>query len=162
MPTWKRLQLCEQVLTREPYRGDCIVWLRLAPTSSPQYQVTHGQVTFYNASYLTDFDRTARTRRSAFRVPPMEVLTPPPPETPRRILREGEVEWDDDWNMAYARVVLPGTRFTRQRRRPERLWKDSKRSTTPRRTPGGFLTEQSCSSTANVSRCFHGAQGRHS
>jgi hypothetical protein len=38
---------------------------------------------------------------------PAEVLTPPPPER-APILRDGEVEWEDDWNMAYARVVLPG------------------------------------------------------
>jgi hypothetical protein len=106
VPTWKRVQLCEQVLTREPYRGDCIVWLRLAPTSLPQYEVTHGQVTFYNSSYLSAFIGQPELA-DRFQVPPMEVLTPPPPET-APILREGEVEWEDDWNMAYARVVLPG------------------------------------------------------
>jgi len=35
--------------------GDCIVWLRLALTSLPHYEVTHGQVTFYNAAYLSGF-----------------------------------------------------------------------------------------------------------
>jgi hypothetical protein len=51
VPTWQRLDLCAQVLSRPPERGNCIVWLRLAPTSLPQYEVTHGQVTFYNADY---------------------------------------------------------------------------------------------------------------
>lgn len=106
VPTWKRLQLCEQILTREAYRGTCIVWLRLAPTSLPQYEVTHGQVTFYNASYLSAFIGQPELA-DRFQVPPMEVLTPPLPED-APILREGEVEWEDDWNMAYARVVLPG------------------------------------------------------
>lgn len=106
VPTWKRLQLCEQVLMREAYRGDCIVWLRLAPTSLPQYEATHGQVTFYNASYLSAFIGHPELA-DRFQVPPMEVLTPPSPqEAP--ILREGEVEWEDNWNMAYARVLLPG------------------------------------------------------
>ena len=27
VPTWRRRQLCEQVLGREPFRADCIVWL---------------------------------------------------------------------------------------------------------------------------------------
>ena len=105
-PTWRRLQLCEQVLTREPYRGDCIVWLRLAPTSLPQYEVGHGQVTFYNASYLRGFIGHPELA-DRFHTPPMEVLNPLPPEQ-EPILREGEVEWEDDWNMAYARVALPG------------------------------------------------------
>lgn len=38
---------------------------------------------------------------------PTEVLTPVPPER-APILRDGEVEWEDNWNMTYARVVLPG------------------------------------------------------
>ena len=107
VPTWRRLQLCEQVLARQPYRGDCIVWLRLAPTSLPQREVTHGQVTFYNASYLSAFIRAPERAEEFFQVLPVEVLTPLPPER-APILRDGEVEWEDDWNMVYARVVLPG------------------------------------------------------
>ncbi|MGH3561947.1 MAG: hypothetical protein ACRDTN_09160, partial [Mycobacterium sp.] len=103
--TWRRLQLCEQILTQAPYRGDCIVWLRLAPTSLPQYEVTHGQVTFYNASYLSGHIGHPELATN-FRTPPTEVLTPVPPER-APILRDGEVEWEDDRNMAYARVVLP-------------------------------------------------------
>jgi aryl carrier-like protein len=52
---WQRLKLCERVLIRPPWRGDCIVWLRLAPTSLPQWEVSHGQVTFYNADVLASF-----------------------------------------------------------------------------------------------------------
>lgn len=106
-PTWRRLQLCEQVLTRAPYRGDCIVWLRLAPTFLREHDLTHGQVTFYNASYLSGFVGHPEGADEFFDVVPTEVLTPPSPET-APILREGEVEWEDEWHMAYARVVLPG------------------------------------------------------
>lgn len=102
-PTWQRLNLCEQILAREPNRSDCVVWLRLAPTLLPQLEVTHGQVTFYNAAYLSGFvghpDLGDR-----FKVAPTEILEVPefPP-----YLREGEVEWEDNWHMVYARVVLP-------------------------------------------------------
>ena len=106
-PPWRRLQLCEQVLTRPPYRGNCIVWLRLAPTFLREHDVTHGQVTFYNASYLSGFVRHPEGADNFFDVVPTEVLTPAPPER-APILRDGEMEWEDDWNMAYARVVLPG------------------------------------------------------
>jgi hypothetical protein len=64
-PPWRRLQLCEQVLTPPPYRGDCIVWLRLAPTFLREHDVTHGQVTFYNASYLSGFVRHPKARTSS-------------------------------------------------------------------------------------------------
>jgi hypothetical protein len=106
-PTWRRLQLCEQVLIRPPYRGDCIVWLRLAPTFLPCPDITHGQVTFYNASYLSGFVRQPDGADEFFDVVPSEVLAPPVPER-APILRDGETEWEDDWNMAYARVLLPG------------------------------------------------------
>lgn len=106
-PTWRRLQLCEQVLTRPPYRGDCIVWLRLAPTFLREHDVSHGQVTFYNASYLSGFTRQPEGADEFFSVVPAEILSPVLPEH-APILREGEVEWEDDWHMAYARVVLPG------------------------------------------------------
>lgn len=106
-PTWRRLQLCEQVLTRPPYRGDCIVWLRLAPTFLPRPDSTHGQVTFYNASYLSGFVRQPNGADDFFDVVPSEVLTPPAPER-APILRDGETEWEDDGKMAYARVLLPG------------------------------------------------------
>lgn len=106
VPTWRRLRLCENVLTRPAARGDCIVWLRVAPTSLPQYEVTHGQVTFYNASYLRGFvGRPEFADR--FKVPPMEVLNPPSEDT-GPVLQEGEEEWEDEWNMAYARVELLG------------------------------------------------------
>lgn len=102
---WQRIKLCEEILARPARRAECIVWLRLAPTSLPQWQVTHGQVTFYNADYLSSFIGHPELAHH-FQVPPMEVLEPQgePP-----ILRDGEVEWERDWNMVYARVVLPDT-----------------------------------------------------
>jgi hypothetical protein len=106
-PVWRRLQLCEQVLRRPPYRGDCIVWLRLAPTFLRETDVSHGQVTFYNASYLSGFVRQPEGANEFFKVVPTEVVNPPPSQR-APILQEGEVEWEDDWNMAYARVELPG------------------------------------------------------
>ncbi|OBH19936.1 hypothetical protein [Mycolicibacter sinensis] len=105
IPVWRRLQLCERILTREPYRGDCIVWLRLAPTSLPQHEVTHGQVTFYNASCLSGCVGHPEFADN-FQTPPTELLSPVSPEH-APILRDGEVEWENDWNMTYARVVLP-------------------------------------------------------
>ena len=105
VPTWRRLQLCEQVLSREPYRADCIVWLRIAPTSLPQHEVTHGQVTFYNAAVLSGCIGHPEFA-DQFTVPPMEILTPLPPER-EPIVPEGEVEWEDDYHMTYARVLLP-------------------------------------------------------
>lgn len=105
VPTWRRLQLCERISTREPHRGDCIVWLRLAPTSLPQHEVMHGQVTFYNASYLSACVGHPEFANN-FRTPPIELLNPLAPEH-EPFIDEGEVEWENDWNMAYARVVLP-------------------------------------------------------
>ena len=64
-------------------------------------------MTFYNASYLSAFVRQPEGADEFFDVVPTEVLTPLPPER-APILRDGEVEWEDDWHMAYARVVLPG------------------------------------------------------
>lgn len=102
---WQRIQLCEEILARPVRRADCIVWLRLAPTSLPQWEVTHGQVAFYNADVLSSFVGHPELAHR-FKVPPMEVLDPQydPP-----ILLEGEVEWERDWHMAYARIVLPDT-----------------------------------------------------
>lgn len=105
LDTWQRLPLCEQILTRPPIKADCIVWLRLAPTHLPQYEVNHGDVTFYNASYLSSHVGHPELADN-FTVPPMEVLALP--EVPP-LLRQGEVEWEDDWSMAYARVVLLDT-----------------------------------------------------
>lgn len=106
-PTWRRLQLCEQVLKRPPYRGDCVVWLRLALTFLREHDVSHGQVTFYNASYLSAFVRHPDGADEFFDTVPTEVLTPPPPED-EPYASDSEMGWEDDWHMAYARVVLPG------------------------------------------------------
>ena len=109
LETWERLPLCEQVLAREAFKADCIVWLRLAPAFLPQYEVTHGQVTFYNASYLSgQIGHLELADR--FQVPPIEVLMPQ--EVPP-LLRKGEVEWENNHRMAYARVALPDTEVHR-------------------------------------------------
>jgi hypothetical protein len=102
---WQRINLCEEMLVRPARRGNCIVWLRLAPTSLSQWEVTHGQVTFYNADYLSSFIGHPELA-DRFQVPPTEILDPQidPP-----ILRKGEVEWEHDWHMVYARVELPNT-----------------------------------------------------
>jgi hypothetical protein len=105
VPTWRRLQLCEQVIVREPWRADCIVWLRLEKTNLPQHEVTHGQVTFYNAALLSGCVGHPEYA-DQFEVPPMELLAPIPPEK-EPIVPEGEVEWERDSHMIYARVVLP-------------------------------------------------------
>ncbi|RFZ48540.1 hypothetical protein MSS2_04707 [Mycobacterium marinum] len=103
--TWRRLKLCEQILLRPAQRADCIVWLRLAPTSLPQCEVTHGQVTFYNADFLSSFVGHPE-HADRFKVPPVEILDPQQ-EPP--ILLKGEVEWERNWHMAYARVMLRDT-----------------------------------------------------
>ncbi|AYE95837.1 hypothetical protein C0J29_14510 [Mycobacterium paragordonae] len=105
LEAWQRLPLCEQILIRPPTKADCIVWLRLAPTHLPQYEVNHGDVTFYNASYLSGHVGHPELADN-FKVPPMEVLAL---SEDLPLLRPGEVEWEDDWNMAYARVVLLDT-----------------------------------------------------
>ncbi|RFZ04400.1 hypothetical protein MML61_10060 [Mycobacterium marinum] len=103
--TWQRLKLCEQMLARPAARADCIVWLRLAPTSLPQYEVTHGQVTFYNADYLSSYIGYPELAHH-FQVPPTEILDS---QLDQPILIDDEVEWERDWHMAYARVRLPNT-----------------------------------------------------
>ena len=105
--TWQRLRLCEQILKREPYRGDCIVWLRLEPASLPQHEVTHGQVTFYNASYLSAFIGHPELAHR-FNVRPTEVLTPPEYPPFATADEDEEDEWENNPNMVYARIVLPG------------------------------------------------------
>ena len=104
VPMARRLQLCEQLLSREPERGDCIVWLKVAPASLPQLEVTHGQVTFYNGVHLSGLAGSAE-HADRFVVPPLEVLTMSPDEGP--ILQEGQVLWEYNPNIVYARVVLP-------------------------------------------------------
>ena len=73
----ERLQLCEQLLSRPPERADCIVWLKVAPASLPQLEVSHGQVTFYNGVHLSGLAGSAE-HADRFDVPPIEVLTMSP------------------------------------------------------------------------------------
>lgn len=102
---WQRINLCEEMLARPVRRADCIVWLRLAPTSLPQLEVTHGQVTFYNADYLSSFIGHPELA-DRFQVPPIEVLEP---QADPPFLRPGEIEWEHNWHVVYARVEVPDT-----------------------------------------------------
>ena len=99
----ERLAICETVLRREVERGDCIVWLRLAPASLPRYELSHGQVTFYNASYLSSALRDPANAAALFGVPPTEAIAS---KGFSPVIPEGEALWEDDWNMVYARVCL--------------------------------------------------------
>lgn len=99
VPSWRRIQLCEQVLRQPPSRGDCIVWLRLEPTSLPRYEASHGQVTFYNAAILAP-SLGHPEYADSFKKPPQELLE-------LDVAGREFEKWDDDWNMAYARVALP-------------------------------------------------------
>jgi hypothetical protein len=103
--TWQRLKLCEQILIRPAQRADCIVWLRVEPTSLPQHEVTHGQVTFYNADIVSSLVGHPELA-GRLKVPPTEILDP---QADPPILPEGEIEWEPGWHKAYARVVLPDT-----------------------------------------------------
>ncbi|MCS4257794.1 hypothetical protein M2405_006121 [Rhodococcus erythropolis] len=81
------------------------MWLRLDKTSIPHYEISHGQVTFYNAKYLAAFvdnDDPTIELEQCFKVIPREVLkTPWYAHVP-----DDETEWEPEWHMAYARVQL--------------------------------------------------------
>jgi hypothetical protein len=62
-------------------------------------------VTLYNAAVLRGCIGHPEFA-DQFTVPPMEILTPQPPER-EPIVPEGEVEWEDDYYTTYARVLLP-------------------------------------------------------
>jgi hypothetical protein len=62
-------------------------------------------VTFYNAALLSGCVGHPEYT-DQFEVPPTELLAPIPPEK-EPIVPEGEVEWERDHHMIYARVVLP-------------------------------------------------------
>jgi hypothetical protein len=103
-PLWRRLQLCQNVLVRQPDRGDCVVWLRLEPATLPRNEVQHGQVAFYNAAFLTSAIGDPSTA-CRFKVPPVELLNLTP--TAAAPLRTGNEAWESGWSQAYARVALP-------------------------------------------------------
>jgi hypothetical protein len=103
-PLWRRLELCQNVLTRQPDRGDCVVWLRLEPATLPQNEVVHGQVAFYNAAFLTSAIGDPSTA-GRFKVPPVELLNLTP--TAAAPLRAGDEAWESGCSQAYARVELP-------------------------------------------------------
>lgn len=98
---WERIALCEKVICRPPVRGDCVVWLRLAPASLPHREVQHGQVTFYQAAWLAAHAGHPEWA-DHFTTVPSEVLAEPDPNG-----RIDEIEWENEWNMVYARVSLP-------------------------------------------------------
>ena len=152
--TWQRLKMCEEMLAKPAQRADCVVWLRLAPTSLPQWEVTHGQVTFYNADYLSSFIGHPELA-DRFTVAPTEVLDPSvdPP-----ILIRDEVEWEHNYHMAYARVLLPDTVIPQHGTKPALWLKRSSQYTTQTRTPGASSTVPSFSSTAGARRHCLGAQ----
>ena len=102
----ERLQLCEEAVIRRPSQGDCIVWLRLDRTSLPQDEVTHGQITLYNAAWLSGHVGHPEYIDN-FKVVPTEILTPPE----YVYLPDGEVEWENNYNMVYARVLLSNVLF---------------------------------------------------
>lgn len=102
-PLWRRYELCIQVLTRQADRDDCIVWLRLEPATLPQNEVTHGQVTFYNAAFLTSAIGNPKAA-TQFKVPPVELLNLSPTESAP--LRKGGQAWESDSRQAYARITL--------------------------------------------------------
>lgn len=106
----QRLELCEQLLRRPAERGNCIAWVRVAPASLPQWEIQHGQVTFYAGIQLNAFaGRVEYADR--FKNPPTEVLEMTPEEGP--ILQKGEILWENDSHVVYARVVLHDTEIHR-------------------------------------------------
>ena len=100
---WERLALCEKVIVRPAARGDCVVWIRLAPASLPHREVSHGQVTFYQAAWLAAHAGHPEFA-DRFAAPPVEVLAAPDPRSP-----EDDIDWEDEWNMVYARIALGDT-----------------------------------------------------
>jgi hypothetical protein len=80
------------------------VWLRTAPASLPQLEVTHGQVTLYNAVHIAGLAGIAE-HADRFRVPPTEILELTDENGP--ILQDGETLWHSDPDLVYARVTLP-------------------------------------------------------
>jgi hypothetical protein len=153
--TWQRLKMCEEMLARPAQRADCVVWLPLAPTPLPQWEVTHGQVPLYNADYLSIFIGHPELA-DRFTVAPPEVLDPSvdPP-----ILIGDEVEWERNYHMAYARVPLPDTVVLTQHGAKPALWlKRSSQYIMQTRTRGASSTVQYFSSTAGGRRHCLGAR----
>lgn len=104
-PGWERLQLCEQFLRQSPPRGDCVVWLLIAPATVPNNEVSHGQVTFYNAAVIGSSIGHPEVAKH-FKTPPLEVLADKSALEIAATWIADDVDWRNDWRAVYARVEL--------------------------------------------------------
>ncbi|KAF0846481.1 hypothetical protein [Nocardia caishijiensis] len=100
-PVWRRSQQCQEFLMRPPAKADCIVWLRLEPALMHEFEVTHGQVTFYSAQLLASCVGHPELACN-FTVIPHEVLN-----LPADIQEHERRAWSEDPGLSYARVLLP-------------------------------------------------------
>ncbi|MBF6227131.1 hypothetical protein IU470_18720 [Nocardia abscessus] len=103
LPVWQRSQQCQEFLVRPPEKADCIVWLRLEPAFMHEFEVTHGQVTFYSAQLLAACVGHPEWA-GHFTVVPQEVL-----DLPADTQNHDRKAWAEDPGLTYARVLLPDT-----------------------------------------------------
>ncbi|MGW6335027.1 hypothetical protein [Nocardia rhamnosiphila] len=115
LPVWKRNQQCQEFLVRPPAKADCIVWLRLEPAFMHEFEVTHGQVTFYSAQLLTSCVGHPELAHN-FTVVPQEVL-----DLPADTQQHDRKAWAEDPDLTYARVLLPDTVIHLARRQASTL-----------------------------------------
>ncbi len=101
LPVWQRTQQCQEFLVRPPAKGDCIVWLRLEPALMHEFEVTHGQVTFYSAQLLGSCVGHPELTGN-FTVVPQEVL-----DLPADTQAHERKAWAENPGLTYARVLLP-------------------------------------------------------
>lgn len=100
---WQRSQQCQKFLRRPPAKADCVVWLRLEPAFMHEFEVTHGQVTFYSAQLLAACVGHPELAGN-FTLVPHEVL-----DLPVDIQEDERRAWAEDPGLTYARVLLPDT-----------------------------------------------------
>lgn len=103
LPLWQRSQQCQEFLLGQPVKADCIVWLRLEPAFMHEFEVTHGQVTFYSAQLLSACVGHPELAGS-FTVVPQEVL-----DLPATTQEDQRRAWSEDPGLTYARVLMPNT-----------------------------------------------------
>ncbi|WP_431938646.1 hypothetical protein [Nocardia grenadensis] len=103
LPIWKRNEQCQEFLVSPPGKADCIVWLRLEPAYMHEFEVTHGQVTFYSAQLLAPCVGHPELAHN-FTVVPQEVL-----DLPADTQQHDRKAWAEDPSLTYARVLLPDT-----------------------------------------------------
>jgi len=111
-------------------------------------------VTFYNAAVLSGCIGHPEFA-DQFTVPPMEILTPLPAER-EPIIPDGEVEWEDDYHMTYARVLLPNIDVHAAEATARSLIEGLKTVNHPTKGTRRLLNGRILLSTDNVTRCFHG------